>query len=92
MARPKRRKRIKFDPEVTYFKPRGVPMRDLEEVSLTEEEMEAIRLKNTEDLTQTQAAKRMNTSQSTFQRILSSGYKKIADGLVKGKAIKINKK
>ena len=92
MARPKRRKRIKFDPEVTYFKPRGVPMRDLEEVSLTEEEMEAIRLKNTKDLTQTEAAERMNTSQSTFQRILSSSHKKIAKALVEGKAIKINKK
>lgn len=65
-------------------------MRDLEEVILTEEEVEALRLKNTKDLDQTECAKKMNTSQSTFQRILTSAYKKITKALVEGKAIKIN--
>jgi len=58
-------------------------------VELTTEEMEALRLKNVKGLDQEQAAKEMNTSQSTFQRILSSAYKKISDALINGKAIKI---
>lgn len=66
-------------------------MRDLEFVELSHEEMEAMRLKNIEELDQNEAAKKMQTSQSTFQRILSSAYKKIAQGLVEGKAIKIIK-
>ncbi len=66
-------------------------MRFLDIVELTTEEAEALRLKNIKDLDQTEAAKIMKTSQSTFQRILSSAYKKITDALVNGKAIKIVK-
>jgi len=66
-------------------------MRHLELVELTSEEVEALRLKNIKDLDQTDAAKKMNTSQSTFQRILCSAYKKITEALVEGKAIKIVK-
>jgi predicted DNA-binding protein (UPF0251 family) len=76
---------------VTYFKPRGVPLRFLEAVELTTEEAEALRLKNMKDLDQIDCAKRMNTSQSTFQRILSSAYKKITEAIIEGKAIKIIK-
>ena len=66
-------------------------MRFLETVKLTAEELEALRLKNLKDLDQTQCAEMMKTSQSTFQRILSSAYKKITEALVIGKAIKITK-
>ena len=89
MPRPRLCRRIRFNTNVTYFKPQGVPMRFLEMVELTPEEMEALRLKNVKGLDQEQAAKEMNTSQSTFQRILSSAYKKISDALINGKAIKI---
>ena len=89
MVRPRLCRRIRFNPNVTYFKPQGVPMRFLEVVELTTEEAEALRLKNMKDLEQEEAAKKMNTSQSTFQRILSSAYKKISKALIKGKAIKI---
>ena len=64
-------------------------MRFLDVVELTTEEVEAMRLKNIKDLDQEEAAKLMKTSQSTFQRILSSAYKKITEALIKGKAIKI---
>ncbi len=67
-------------------------MRFLEVIELTVEEAEAIRLKNIENLEQEKAAQKMKTSQSTFQRILSSAYKKIADALINGKAIEIIKK
>jgi len=66
-------------------------MRHLEIVELTTEEVEALRLKNIEDLDQVDCAKQMKTSQSTFQRILSSAYKKVTEALIKGKAIKIKK-
>ncbi|PIR06728.1 MAG: hypothetical protein COV55_02710 [Candidatus Komeilibacteria bacterium CG11_big_fil_rev_8_21_14_0_20_36_20] len=89
MPRPRLCRRIEFDPNVTYFKPRGVPMSTLDEVQLTTEEVEALRLKNIKDLDQNECAKKMKTSQSTFQRILSSAYKKIAEALINGKAIKI---
>lgn len=91
MVRPRICRRIRFKPNVTYFKPQGVPMRHLEIVELTTEEAEALRLKNIKDLDQVGCAKKMNTSQSTFQRILSSAYKKITEALIKGKAIKIIK-
>jgi len=89
MVRPRLCRRIRFEPNVTYFKPQGVPMRFLEIVELTTEEVEALRLRNEKDLEQIECAKLMKTSQSTFQRILSSAYKKITEALIKGKAIKI---
>ena len=76
---------------MTYFKPRGVPLKFLEMVELTVEEAEALRLRNIKDLDQIDCAKQMNTSQSTFQRILSSAYKKITEAVIEGKAIKIVK-
>ncbi|MFH1890043.1 MAG: DUF134 domain-containing protein [Candidatus Kuenenbacteria bacterium] len=91
MPRPRLCRRIRFNPHITYFKPQGIPMRDLEEIELTAEEVEALRLKNINDLDQIDCAKKMNTSQSTFQRILSSAYKKISQAIIKGKAIKIIK-
>ena len=91
MPRPRLCRRIRFNPNVTYFKPQGVPLRELEIIELTIEEIEAFRLRHINDLEQTEAAKKMNTSQSTYQRILYSAYKKIADALVNGKAIKITK-
>jgi predicted DNA-binding protein (UPF0251 family) len=92
MPRPRLCRRIRFNPKVSYYKPQGVPMRFLEVVELTREEVEALRLKNIKDLDQIEAAKKMNTSQSTFQRILSSAYRKISRAIIGGKAIKIIKK
>lgn len=91
MTRPRLCRQVEFNPNITYFKPQGVPMRDIEIVELTSEEVEALRLKNVEGLDQVGSAKKMKTSQSTFQRILSSAYKKISEAIIKGSAIKIIK-
>lgn len=91
MPRPRRCRRIRFNPQVTYFKPQGVPMRSLEVIELTLEEVEALRLKNIEGLDQINCAQKMKTSQSTFQRILSSAYKKISHAVIEGKAILISR-
>lgn len=89
MPRPKLCRRIAYNPKIRYFKPQGVPMRHLEIVELTAEELEAFRLRHDQNLEQTEAAEKMRTSQSTYQRILYSAYKKICDALIYGKAIKI---
>jgi uncharacterized protein len=91
MPRPRLGRRIRFDPNITFFKPQGVPMSTLEIVELTSEEAEALRLKNIKDFDQNTCAEKMKTSQSTFQRILSSAYKKVSLALIEGKAIKIVK-
>ncbi|MFH1218491.1 MAG: DUF134 domain-containing protein [Candidatus Peregrinibacteria bacterium] len=91
MPRPKRCRRIMFSPDVTFFKPQGVPMRTLEQVDLSLDEMEAIRLKYYEGKDNEGGAKEMKISDSTFQRMIVSGLKKITDGLINGKAIKIHK-
>jgi len=64
-------------------------MRSLEIIELTTEELEAYRLRFINNLDQQAAADMMDTSCSTYQRIIYSACKKIADALTKGKAIKI---
>ncbi len=76
-------------PGFTYYKPAGVPLRFLDEVCLSIEELESVRLKDLEDLDQEHCARRMNISRPTFQRVLGSARKKIAEALLKGKAIRI---
>lgn len=66
-------------------------MRDLKSVELSAEELEALRLKNVRGLNQIECAKEMNTSQSTFQRLLTSAEKKVSSAIVEGYAIRINK-
>jgi len=82
-------RRLRFRAKAHYFKPQGIPMSLLEEVSLSREELEAIKLKDFDGLEQVEAAKKMETSQSTFQRILSSARKKVAEAVVNGKALRI---
>ncbi len=89
MPRPRICRRVGLEPDVTYFKPAGVPIRQLEEVILAVDEFEAIRLKDLEGLEQGEASKKMNISQPTFFRLLDSARKKIADAIINGKAIRI---
>ena len=87
MPRPKLQRRVGFEPTVNYFKPAGT--RITEEVVLTLEEYEAIRLKDLLELDQATAAKKMSISQPTFNRILKAARKKVANALVSGKAIRV---
>lgn len=90
MVRPKRCRMIYAEPDVVYFKPRGVQLIDLKEVELAVEEFEAIRLADLQNTKQITVAKQMVISQPTLHRLLESAHKKIADALVNGKAIKIH--
>jgi predicted DNA-binding protein (UPF0251 family)/phage FluMu protein Com len=76
-------------PGSNYFKPRGIPLSLLEEVVLTVDEFEAIRLADLESLYQEKAAEKMKVSRQTFGRIIDSAHKKVGEALVKGKALKI---
>jgi len=89
MPRPQKCRRIAFQPGVVYFKPAGIPVRELEEISLTLDEMEAVRLADLEGLYQEDAAVRMNVSRQTFANILGSARRKIAETITQGKALKI---
>ncbi len=89
MPRPFKCRRVFGTPGAEYFKPRGIPLSELEEVGLTIDEFEAIRLADLEGLYQEDAAKRMNISRQTFGNIIADAHKKIADVLVNGKALKI---
>lgn len=89
MVRPRRCRRISFQPDVTYFKPAGVPLRNLDETIVNFDEAEAVRLVDLEEKDQKQVAKKMQISQPTLSRLLKSGRKKLADAIIKGKAIKI---
>lgn len=91
MPRPRRCRHVESDPDITYFKPQGVPMLELEETVLNLDEFEAIRLKDFKGLEQKDAAKRMDISQPTFHRLVTVARKKIADAIVNGKALKIDK-
>jgi len=90
MPRPPKWRRVGSVPEVTYFKPAGVPLTALEEVRVSVEEAEAIRLKDAEGLDQEECAQRMQISRPTFHRVLGSARKKVADALLNGKAIRID--
>jgi predicted DNA-binding protein (UPF0251 family) len=91
MPRPKKPRNLRFMPGVYFFKPRGVPLQRLEEVVLEQDELEALKLHDVDGLDHSKAAKKMNISQPTFGRVIDTAYKKIAEALVKGKAIKIKK-
>jgi len=89
MGRPQLWRRVSFIPAVTFFKPAGIPLANLQEACLLVEEAEAIRLKDLKGLEQEECAQKMNISRSTFSRILDSARQKIADALLNGKAIRI---
>ena len=89
MPRPPKWRCIRNMPDVTYFKPACIPARVLEEVCLSLEEMEAIRLKDLEGWDQEQCAESMKISRTTFHRVLMSARKKVADVLLNGKALRI---
>jgi predicted DNA-binding protein (UPF0251 family) len=90
MPRPRKRRRISCEPEVTYFKPAGVPLRELEELDVTMDELEAVRLVDSQEKDQITASRNMGISQPTLHRLLLSARKKISDALVNGRAIRIN--
>ena len=82
-------KRVEEMPGVNYFKPRAVPLAAMEEVTLSVEELEALRLAHKEGLYQQAAAERMGVSRATFGRVLDAAHRKVTEALVSGCALRI---
>ena len=89
MGRQPLRRRVGFILPVSSFTPTGRQLSLMQGVKLTVEELEAIRLKDVEELELEDCAQEMNVSRTTFSRILDSARKSIADALLNGKAIVI---
>ncbi len=87
--RPKKTRWVKCLPGERCFRPKCRKPGVLTKVSVTIDEFEAIRLADLEDLTHAEAARLMKVSRPTFTRVLMSGHRKVADGLVNIKAIRI---
>ena len=89
MPRPCCLRHIGFRPNAGFFKPAGIPACTLEQVTLTLDEVEALRLADLEGLYQEQAAEQMKISRPTFSRIIEEARRKVADALVHGKALRL---
>ena len=89
MVRPKKNRLVAFNPTISYFKPRGIPMLDLEEVHLTVDELESIRLSDLLGLSYEDAGQEMGVSRATFGRIIQRARNVIANALINGKAINV---
>lgn len=86
------RRKIGYRFNDTYFKPRGIPLSDLSEVEITDEELETLRLRYIEKVDQEQASKMMGISQSQYQRDLTTVLEKITKAFIEGNAINIKKR
>ena len=89
MTRPFKCRRISSSPKAYYFKPRAVPLCELEEIALQLDEFEALKLADLQKKHRAAAAAAMKVSRQTFGNILASARRKLADALVNGKALKI---
>jgi predicted DNA-binding protein (UPF0251 family) len=89
MVRPRLQRKVRGEFNATYFKPAGIPVRELQTINLTLDELEAVRLTDLEQLYQADAAEKMNVSRQTLGNIIKSAHKKIAEALIQGKAIRI---
>lgn len=90
MPRPCKKRKVCLDLKAAYFKPRGIPMTELAEIVLEADEMEAVRLADLEEKYQEDAARQMGVSRPTFSNIVNRAHAKIAEALIKGKALRIN--
>lgn len=89
MPRPCCMRQIGFVPGVIYFKPAGIPLRELEEVVVALDELETLRLADLQGLYQEKAAEQMKISRPTFARVVESARRKVADALINGKALRL---
>jgi len=89
VPRPVKPRRISFIPEDNFFIPLGKPKCRLKTVELKIEELEAMRLKDMENLSQEDCAEKMHVSRQTFQLIIDGARKKVTEALTQGKAISI---
>ncbi len=89
MARPQKNRRVYTPPLFTNFKPAGISAKDLEQVILSLDEFEAIRLSDFLGMSQEEAAAEMEISRPTFTRLIEVARKKMSDFLIHGKNLRL---
>lgn len=87
--RPRKCRIVRASPSARFFKPRGIPLCELQVVALKDEEWEAIRLVDYEQLDQKAAATNMGISRPTFSRVLANARLAVAKALAEGAALQI---
>jgi predicted DNA-binding protein (UPF0251 family) len=90
MPRPRKHRRVCCNPSSYYFKPRGIPMYELQEIVLDHDELESLRLADLLAYSHEKSAMEMKISRATFGRIVEVARKKVVDAILNGKAITIN--
>lgn len=88
-GRGRQKRRVGYGYREHYFKPAGIPLTELEEVSISKEDLETLRLRYIEKKDQKESAELMELSQSQYQRDLTIVLEKITEALIEGKAIRI---
>ena len=89
MPRPKSNRIVKEPPLFTEFKPVGIPGRSLEQIKLSLDEFESIRLADQLGFSHEEAADEMGISRSTFSRLVEKSRKKMAEFIFGGKVLVI---
>ena len=89
MPRCKKQRCCRLLENERIFKPTGIPLSEMEIIDIEIDELEAVRLCDYEGKSQIETAEIMEISRGTVQRLLNSGRRKILDGLLHLKAIKL---
>lgn len=87
MPRPRKERNCRQHEGDRVFKPRSIPMTELEVITLGEDELEALRLCDVEGLHQAVAGERMGVSRGTVQRLLKTGRETIVRAIVENAAL-----
>ena len=85
--RPKKIRRCEGNFRGRAFKPTGVSLPELKQITLYRDELEALKLCDYEGLFQEQAGEKMGVSRGSVQRILTSARRKTAEALSSGAAL-----
>lgn len=91
MPRPRKRRRCRRFHGDRVFKPRSIPMTQLEVIRLGADELEALRLCDLEGHEQESAGARMGVSRGTVQRMLKAARAKVVQALLDSSALVIEK-
>lgn len=89
MPRPKKLRKISVIPKYNLYKPSGVRVSNLNTINLKVEELEAMKLRDIEKLSQKGCAKKMGVSRQTFQLIIKKAHEKVTKAIINGDAISI---
>jgi len=89
MTRPKNNRIVHEPPLFSVFKPVGIRGMSSDQISMSLDEFEALRLADHLGLSHAEASDEMEISRPTFSRLIEQARKKIADFLIQGKLLVI---